>query len=384
MTSARRAKLTLLLTSVAAVGLFAARASMQADAKPTNDVANPYQSIENYFKLPEGRTWGSTSAVDIDKDGKSVWVAERCGANSCLDESRAIKNIPTVLKFDTSGKLVKSFGEGLMVFPHGIYVDRDGNIWVTDGQDNGQRPARGTGGAAGAGAEGRGAAPAGPLPGATKGHQIFKFSPDGKVLMTLGKPGGAVAPECCFQPNDVIVAPNGEIIVALGHGQGKSEIVVFSKDGKSIVKRFGQTGTGPSEFDQPHALAYDSRGRLFVGDRNNNRIQIFDKDLKYVTEYKEFSRPSGIFIDKNDTLYCADSESGSVSRNHDGWKRGIRIGSAKDGKVTAFIPDPETRNRPEFSGTSAAEGVAADSQGNIYGAEVGPKRVMKYTKRSGT
>ena len=386
MTSARRAKLTLLATSVAAVGLFAARASMQADVKPTNDLPNPYQSIENYFKLPEGRSWGSTSAVDIDKDGRSIWVAERCGANSCLDDSRQIKNIPTVLKFDTTGKLVKSFGEGLMIFPHGIYVDKDGNIWVTDGQDNGQRPARGTGGGGGraGGEEGRGAAPAGPLPGATKGHQIFKFSPDGRVLMTLGKPGGAVAPDCCFQPNDVVVAPNGEIIVGLGHGQGKSELVVFSKDGKSIVKRVGQTGTGPLEFDQPHALAYDSRGRLFVGDRNNNRIQILDKDLKYVAEYKEFSRPSGIFIDKNDMLYCADSESGSVSRNHDGWKRGIRVGSAKDGKVTAFIPDPETRTRPDFTGTSAAEGVAADSQGNIYGAEVGPKRVMKYTKRSGT
>lgn len=388
MTYARRAKLTLLATAVAAVGLFATNASTQADVKPTNDLPNPFQSVENYFKLPDGRTWGSTSAVEIDKDGKSIWVAERCGGNGCLDENRQIKNIPIVLKFDTTGKLVKAFGEGLMIFPHGIYVDKDGNIWVTDGQDNGVRPARGTGG--GRAAEpGRGQAaaprpPAGPNPESTKGHQIFKFSPDGKILMTLGKPGGALAPDCCFQPNDVIVAPNGEIIVALGHGQGKSEIVVFSKDGKSIVKRFGQTGTGPSEFDQPHALAYDSQGRLFIGDRNNNRIQIFDKNLKYVTEWKQFSRPSGLFIDKNDTLYCADSESGSVSRNHDGWKRGIRIGSAKDGSVKYFIPDPETRDRPEFSGTSAAEGVASDAQGNVYGAEVGPKRVMKYVKRSGT
>ena len=388
MTFSGRAKATLLATIVAAVGLWRADATTQSDVKPTNDLPNVYQSIENYFKLPEGRTWGSTSAVEIDKDGKSIWVAERCGANSCLDENNQIKSIPTILKFDASGKLVKSFGEGMLIFPHGIYVDREGNVWVTDGQDNAPRPARGAGGGAenqpGAAQAARGAAVSGPLPGATKGHQVFKFSPDGKLLMTLGKPGGALAPDCCFQPNDIVVAPNGEIIVALGHGQGKSELVVFSKDGKSIVKRFGQTGTGQGEFDQPHALAFDSRGRLLVGDRNNNRIQIFDKDLKYVTEYKEFSRPSGIYVDKNDTLYVADSESESVSRNHDGWKRGIRIGSAKDGTVKYFIPDPDTRKRPDFTGTSAAEGVAADAQGNVYGAEVGPKRVMRYVRKAAT
>jgi hypothetical protein len=399
MTFSGRAKATLLATIVAAVGLWRADATTQSDVKPTNDLPNVYQSIESYFKLPEGRTWGSTSAVEIDKDGKSIWVAERCGANSCLDENNQIKSIPTILKFDASGKLVKSFGEGMLIFPHGIYVDREGNVWVTDGQDNAPRPARGASAGsaqaargAGGGAENqpgaaqaaRGAAVSGPLPGATKGHQVFKFSPDGKLLMTLGKPGGALAPDCCFQPNDIVVAPNGEIIVALGHGQGKSELVVFSKDGKSIVKRFGQTGTGQGEFDQPHALAFDSRGRLLVGDRNNNRIQIFDKDLKYVTEYKEFSRPSGIYVDKNDTLYVADSESESVSRNHDGWKRGIRIGSAKDGTVKYFIPDPDTRKRPDFTGTSAAEGVAADAQSNVYGAEVGPKRVMRYVRKAAT
>ena len=125
----------------------------------------------------------------------------------------------------------------------------------------------------------------------------------------------------------------------------------------------------------------DSRGRLFVGDRNNNRIQILDQDGAYQTEWKQFSRPSGIYIDKEDTIYVTDSESESVARNHDGWKRGIRIGSAKDGSVKYFIPDPDTRRQPEFTGTSAGEGVAADAAGNVYGAEVGPKDLKKYVKR---
>jgi sugar lactone lactonase YvrE len=346
---------------------------------PTNDLPNPYQSIENAFALPDGRTWGSTSAVDIGKDGRSIWVAERCGVNSCVTDPTTGKMSPLdpILHYDASGKLIKSFGAGLLVGPHGIFVDRDGNVWVTDYQDNAPRAARGTGGAAGAAGQGRrGTAPAGPLPGATVGHLVYKFSPDGKVLMTLGKPGGGVEPDFFFQPNDVLVTRSGEIFVSCGHGQGKSEILKFSKDG-ILIKRWGQTGTGPGEFDQPHALAMDSKGRLFIGDRNNNRIQIFDQDGKYLEEWKQFSRPSGIYIDKKDTIYVADSESESVSRNHDGWKRGIRIGSAKDGSVKSFIPDPVDK----APSTSAAEGVAADSQGNIYGAEVGPRRLMKYTMK---
>ena len=328
---------------------------MQGDVQPTNSGPNPYQTIKDWGKLPAGRMWGSTSAVEIDKDGKSIWVAERCGQNTCLDKNTGqMSPFPPILKFDPSGNLVKSFGEGMLIFAHGIFVDKDGNVWVTDGQDNG----------------------------ATKGHQVFKFSPDGKLLMTLGKPGGAKAPDYFYQPNDVLVAPNGDIFVAEGHGgeNKQNRILKFSKDGK-LIKTWGQYGTGPGEFDLPHALAMDSKGRLFVGDRNNNRIQIFDQDGKFIAEWKQFSRPSGLYIDKKDVLYVADSESGSVSRNHDGWKRGIRIGSAKDGSLVAFIPDPETRTRPEFTGTSAAEGVAADSQGIVYGAEVGPKGIKRYVKK---
>jgi len=360
------------------------------DVQPTNDAPNPYTTVKDYFKLPEGRSWGSTSAVDIDKDGKSIWIAERCGQNSCLDRATGkIMDVPTVMKFDASGKLVKSFAAGMLIFPHGIHVDRDGNVWVTDGQDDAPLPQRGAGaGRAEAGAEGgrgRGAAPSGPIgprPGATKGNQVFKFSPDGKVLLTLGKPGGAAAPDYFYQPNDVVTAPNGDIFVGEGHGAGNNRILKFDKTGK-FIKEWGKLGTGPGEFDQPHALAFDSQGRLFVGDRNNNRVQVFDQNGKFIQEFKQFSRPSGIFI-KNDILYVADSESESVSRNHDGWKRGLRWGSIKDGKIIGFIPDPDTRTRSDatpYNGTSAAEGVAVDAAGNIYGAEVGPKAVKKYTKK---
>jgi len=307
------------------------------------DLPNPYRTIENWFKLPDGRMWGSTSAVEIDRDG-NLWVAERCGANSC-----AGSNLPSILKFDASGKLLKSFGEGMFVFPHGIYVDQQGNVWVTDGQ----------------GKDG-------------KGQQVFKFSPDGKVLMTLGKAGvPGDGPDTFNQPSDVIVAANGDIFVADGHGGNtNARIVKFSKDGK-FIKTWGKKGTAPGDFDTPHALAFDSKGRLFVGDRANNRIQIFDQDGKFLDQWTQFSRPSGLYIDKNDVLYVADSESNTA--RHPGWKRGIRVGSAKDGTVQAFIPDPEPD--PDRATTSGAEGVAADAQGVIYGAEVGPKGLKRYVKK---
>jgi streptogramin lyase len=324
----------------AALGLSAVAASGQGN----DSLPNPYQTVEGWARMPEGRTWGSTSAVEIDPDGKSIWVAERCGANTC-----AGSNLPAILRFDASGKMVTSFGAGLFVFPHGIHVDRDGNVWVTDAQ----------------GRDG-------------KGHQVFKFSPEGKVLLTLGKAGVAGdGPDTFNMPSDVVVASNGDIFVADGHDPGSNaRIVKFSKDGK-FIKAWGKRGAGPGEFDTPHGLAFDSRGRLFVADRSNNRIQIFDQDGTFLAEWKQFSRLSGIYIDRNDVLYGADSESNT--RRHPGWKRGIRIGSAQDGTVTAFIPDPVAD--PDNSPTSGAEGVAADAQGNVYGAEVGPKALKKYVKK---
>jgi streptogramin lyase len=341
---------------------------------PVNAAPNPFDTIANYFKLPDGRSWGSTSAVEIDKDGRSIWVAERCSANTCLDRATGqMSSLAPILKFDASGRLVTSFGQGMMIFPHGIYVDRDGNVWVTDGQDDG--PAAAAVAAGGPTPQQR----IGPPPGAKRGNQVFKFSPQGKLLMTLGTAGGAAEPGYFYQPNDIVVGAGGDIFVSEGHGGANARILKFSKDGK-LLATYGKKGSGRGELEQPHALAIDSQGRLFVGDRNNNRVLIFDQNLKLLDEWRQFSRPSGIYIDRHDMLYVADSESESVSRNHDGWKRGIRVGSAHDGKVLYFIPDPVEK----ATTTSAAEGVAVDAAGNIYGAEVGPKAVKKYVRKAGT
>jgi len=327
---------------------------------PTNNLPNPYRTIENYFKLPDGRPWGQTATIDVDRDGRSIWVAERCGGGDCKTSS-----VNPILEFDASGKLVRSFGAGLIISPHGIFVDRDDNVWITDYLDDASRPP-------GTAADKL----FGPPSGAMKGNQVIKFSPEGKVLMTLGTRGGAAAPGYFYQPNDVLVAPNGTIFVSEGHGGANARILKFSKDGK-LLKTWGTKGPGDGQLNIPHALAMDSRGRLFVGDRGNNRIVIFDQDGKQLEVWRQFSRPSGIAIDKQDNIYVADSESESVSKDHDGWKRGIRIGSARDGLVTAFIPDPVEK----VTGTSAAEGVAVDAAGNIYGAENGPRDVKKYARR---
>jgi sugar lactone lactonase YvrE len=337
---ARRAWPAFVAAIVAAAGI----SGGAVDAPPANSQANPYRTVEGWAKLPAGRSWGATSAVDVAPDGKSIWIAERCGANTCAGSS-----LPAILLFDPAGQLTTSFGAGMFVFPHGIHVDLRGNVWVTD--------ARGRDG---------------------KGHQVFKFSRDGKLLLALGKAGvTGEGPDEFNQPSDVAVAANGDVFVADGHDENSNaRIVKFSKDGK-FIKAWGKRGTAAGEFDTPHGLAFDSRGRLFVADRGNNRIQIFDQDGRYLEEWKQFSRPSGIYIDKNDVLYVADSESNR--KTNPGWKRGIRIGSVKDGKVTAFIPDPEPD--PERVITSGAEGVAADARGNIYGAEVGTRALKKYVKK---
>jgi sugar lactone lactonase YvrE len=341
-------KFVLATTAILAMISFGSRARGQGDSQP-NSAPNPYRAVDGWGKtLPEGRQWGSTNALTVDSNG-NVWVAERCGGNSCADST-----LDPILEFDSSGKLVKSFGAGLFVVPHGVHVDKDGNVWATD---NGGKDG--------------------------KGHQVIKFSPDGKVLMRLGKAGVAGdGPDTFNQPDGVVIAPNGNIFVADGHtiGTGNARIVKFSKDGKFILQ-WGEHGAGPGQFEVPHSIAIDSKGRIFVADRGNKRIQIFDQDGKFLEQWTQFGVPSGVFIDRNDALYVADSMSESDDPKrpayNPGFEQGIRVGSAKDAKVMAFIPIPP----PPGAATNAPEGVAADASGNVYGADVVLKDVRKYVKQ---
>lgn len=346
-----------LAIGIAILALSGVNASAQASYPPPNDLPNPYKTILNWAQLPNGRKWGSTSGVSISPEG-NIWTYDRCGGNSCANS-----NLDPILEFDPSGKFLRKFGAGMFIYPHGIFVDKEGNVWVTD--------------AVGGGATNDDVGKHG------KGHQVFKFSPEGKLLMTLGKAGvPGNGPDTFNRPSAVIVAPNGDIFVADGHNSPpgsavNARVVKFSKEGK-FIKEWGKPGTAPGEFNAPHALAFDSKGRLFVGDRSNNRIQIFDQDGHFIAEWKQFGRPSGIFIDKNDTMFVADSESNDEpGYGYDpGVKRGIRIGNARTGKVFAFIPDPDPKGS-----SSAAEGVAVDHQGGLYGAEVGPMDLKKYVKK---
>jgi len=253
-----------------------------------------------------------------------------------------------VWEFDADGTVIKNFGAGLFVYPHGLWVDKDGFVWVTD--------ARGANG---------------------KGQQVIKFSPDGKEVMRLGKAGVAGLAKDTFNgPCALVTAPNGDIFVGDGHENAISRIVKFDKTGKYLME-WGKKGTGPSEFDTPHALAIDSQGRIFVGDRANSRVQVFTQDGKLLEIWRQFGRPSGLYIDANDVMYSADSES-NPPRNP-GFKRGIRIGSVKDGRIKAFIPYTN-QQQMDAGGTHGVEGVTADPQGNVYGGEVSEMDLKKYAK----
>ncbi len=352
-------------SGVLIAAMLASTSFIGAQAAPSvNERPNPYRTFEGWARLPTGRTWGSTSAVAIDKDGVSVRVAERCGQNSCVGST-----VDPIMLFNRDGDLVRSFGHGMINWPHGIHVDYEGNVWVVDGRDNKPAPQRGA----------ATDAPAPAMPERVFGHQVLKFSPRGELLMRLGTDGGARDSGYFFQPNAVHVARNGDVFVVEGHASGadaNARVLKFDKKG-TLLTTWGKKGTGPGEFDQPHALAMDSRGRLFVADRGNNRIQIFSQSGMLLDTWFQFSRASGIFIDRNDVMYVADSESGSIAPTRPEWQRGIRIGSARTGEVTAFIPDPVTDTR----NTSAAEGVAVDARGVIYGAEVGPRALKRYERK---
>lgn len=322
--------------------------SQVTDARftPSDD----YTIDETFFKLPPGRSIGATSGLAIHPNGSSFWVFDRCGANDCRGS-----NLAPIMQFDRQGNHLLSFGANLFQRPHGLTVDREGNVWVTD--DVGSRDIDTVG-------EG-------------KGHQVFKFSPEGELLMTLGKAGvPGNGPETFNMPSAVLVAPNGDIFVGDGHGpRSNARIVKFNSRGDYLMT-WGSAGESPSQFHTPHALAMDSAGRLFVGDRGNSRVLIFDQSGNFLDQWKQFGRPSGMFIDDNDLLYVADSSSSNTPRSNPGFEEGIRVGNVRDGRITLFIQDPDANG--------SQEGVIADRDGNIYGSLTAGMALRKYSRSKGS
>ena len=318
-----------------------------------NPATNGYATMQGFFKMPAGRVMGASSAVAGDRKG-NIWVVDRCAANTCIGS-----NLAPVMQFDRTGNFIKAFGAGLMQFPHGLTIDKQDHLWIADG-----KPTSGQG---------------------VGGHAVFEFDSNGRLLRTMGKPGEPGGGADRFtDPNSVLVAPDGSLFVAEGHTsdyKGHPRIIKFDKYGK-FLKAWGAPGSGPGQFGIPHCLAMDSKGRLYVGDRDNNRIQVFTRDGMFLGQFTQFGRPSGIVIDRNDNLYVTDSESRAKDGygHHPGWARGVRIGSVEDGVVTDFIPD--TWPDPETSSTSGGEGIWADGKGAVYSAQVGQKEVVKYEKKN--
>jgi hypothetical protein len=331
--------------AVRALGaLLVAQATAPADKSVPfkSTMANPYRLVENWPKLGSIPPGPAIGIIPDEKGG--VWLLHRSD--------------PPLLHIDGAGDVVKTMAEGVFGTVHAFCRDRDGNFWAGDsGPFNAANPEA-----------------------VKKAYVVHKFSPEGKRLLTIGKAGVQKSGEDTFiGPAACIGAPNGDVIIADGHHPRPlsvegDRLVRYSKDGK-FIRAYGKQGTAPGEFMGPHSLAYDSQGRLFVADRSNNRIQIFDKDMNFVDEWRQFGRPSGVAILRDDTLVVADSESSyanfrpselgvpgpevrNVPRNA-GWQPGIRIGSAKDGSLRYFIP----ATRPE--------GMGADDQGAIFGGLTG-------------
>ena len=305
---------------------------------------NPYVEVPDWLEPPEGRAMGAVSSVYTDADGK-LWLAERCGQNSCVDRNE----YSPIHVYEPTGRWVRSLGKGLLAWPHGIYVDSDGNVWVTDARSDGER-----------------------------GHQVFKLSPAGDILMVLGQAGVAGNGDYQFDgPTDVVVAANGDVFITDGHEpESNNRVLKYSADGRFITS-WGGTGSGPGQFLVPHMIAMDSTGRLFVADRSNGRVQIFDQEGTFLEEWRQFGRATGLYIAADDTIYVSDNQS-DATRNP-GWVRGIRIGSTADGIVTAFIPIPNFD--PSISAAVGAHGLAANADGEIFGGEVGATTVRTYVRR---
>jgi sugar lactone lactonase YvrE len=382
MTAIRRIGSRFLSGAFALVSL-AAVAHGQAPAQkpvPKPTLPNPYRLVPDWptlpatMKGPNGRKWGEVIRVHAAPNG-NIWVFNRCfndqpnGDATCLNRGEAN---PPILEFHPSGKLLRSFGVGLFVKPHGFTVDKDGNLWATDTND--EETVLGMS--------------AKNAQGVTIGQHVLKISPTGKVLMTIGTPGtGGNGPYIFDQPTGVSIAANGNIFVADGHSGNRSKsgrVVKYSPDGK-FIKTWGRMGPEQGNFRDPHDLYVGgSRGYVYVADRQNNRIQVFDQEGAFIAAWTQFGQPSSVYVDKNDNIYVGstfqDPSRGSVNRSNTGPNdRAIVIGHAITGELKYLIPDPGDLSKMPDTGTSAS-GIAVDDQGNIYAADVGFNNLRKYIK----
>jgi hypothetical protein len=350
---------------------------------------NPTSTVTaNWGQIPAGVPMGTSAGMDIDPNDGNLWTYERCGQGALTTPPPAggggggfggancstdVTHKP-VYKLDVNtGAILANFGEGIMVTPHGIGVDPQGNVWVTDFA----RSADGT-----------------------KGMQAHKFSPTGQLLMSLGQAGVAGNTDGVFnQPNDVIVATDGSIFVSDGHdGQGMTtnaaiadgiaagstaRISKFAPDGTFILS-WGGLGLEHGQFRTPHSMAFDSRGRLWVADRGNHRIEIFDQQGNYLESRYTFGRISGVFITPEDMVYAIDSESSPTG--HQNWVNGVRIANLDEDRIIGFIPPfmtdrrydgaPNPAGNPRLYQGAAGEGIAVDRNGNVFAGE-GPNS-MQY------
>jgi DNA-binding beta-propeller fold protein YncE len=343
--------------------------AQETQSRKPSELPNPYRLVAGWPMLPKnmnGGHWGEVIRVHVDSEG-NIWVFHRCfnvvppGNATCINRGDAN---PPILEFDAAGNLLKSFGVGLFAYPHGFTIGPDGNLWASDVND--QETVLGMS--------------AKNADGVIMGQEVLKLSPEGKVLMTLGKEGVAGNDRDTFdRPTGVAVAPNGAIFVADGHYPNKHDsarVVKFSKDGR-FIKSWGHKGAEPGEFDEPHDIFIGgSQGRVYVADRRNRRIQVFDQDGNFIAAWKQFGQPSSVFVGKDDTIYVGASFPDPTAKK--GELRGIVIGNAKDGSLKAFIPDPADLDQV-INGTSAS-GIAADDRGTVYAADVGTHNLRKYVK----
>jgi len=272
-----------------------------------------YRVVANWPQLPAGLALGQATAVATDSRGH-VFVFHR--------------GEKPIVVFDSDGKLLRSFGDGLFKSAHGLRVDREDCVWVTD----------------------------------TEGHVVKRFSNDGKLQLTLGEPNVLGLDERHFnKPADIAFAANGDVFVADGYGN--SRVVKFDRTGKFLLT-WGKPGTGPSEFNVPHNIRVDSRGQVYVADRENNRVQVFDASGKFLTQFGGLA-PFGLFITPRDEVFIAD---GLV---HKVWQVGL------DGKVVASFgtqgATPGQLNLPH--------GIHVAADGALYVTEITGKRVQKFVKR---